>query len=225
MGETFGLPGVGESHVMPVFADMDERWTAYTSRFRGQPVMAARLDAEGFRGLMAQFIRDAYAAEFPAGRWVDKTPGVIAGLPLILAAFPGARILLTRRTGTETVASHIAKFREPFAIACRKWQRSMAGLIAARTLPPNVREAVLEVEQFDMANAADATGARIAAHLGAPGQAAALAACFHSRQVEATATHDRARRLTLNDTGWSSEQRQVFVSACGAMMETLGYPM
>jgi Sulfotransferase family len=221
MREVFGLPGAGEGHVVTIFDQMLRLHEAHVAKFADLPVLASRLQLEPFQHLLHDYARHFYADAYPDGSFVDKSPGAPAAAQLILTLFPDARILLTRRTGIEFVSSHRARFEQ----ACRLWTRAMADTVALRELPPELRQAVLELDQIDLTDDPEHAATRIAGHLGRPEQAAELARFFVDRPASQKSGHDSVKRLTLADSGWSDADRATFVRECGPMMDALGYPM
>lgn len=224
MREVFGLPGKGEGHVLPVFQRvLHEHWK-YAQDFAPRDgTLAQHLDHGGFRANIIEFVRAFYAARYPAGGFVDKTPGAeaILGAPLIRAAFPSARILLTRRTGIEVVQSYRRKFAAGFGDACRAWAACMTALQRTR----EAKVELLELDQFDYTNAPREAAAEIAAHLGSPDRAAALAGFLAERRTDQMSGHDWRRRLTLDEVDWSLDERRLFEDLCGPAMRAFGYPM
>lgn len=225
MKKIFGLPGFGESHTMPLFDQLWQTYSKYVEKFAGRHEMAGRLRMEPFEQVLSDYIRGLYADAFPAGRFVDKTPGPVVGVKLIRQVFPDARLLVTRRTGVEVVNSHRVKFGMKFESNCKLWSRSMSDILELRREPADILEAVLEVDQYDLTNTAAQTAERIAAHLGLPGKADELATFFLEQRVQKTSQHDWEKRLTLADTDWSAQEKATFVAVCGPMMEAMGYPM
>ena len=218
------MPGLGEGHVFPIIQSLLHQFHSYNLKYKGaKDMLASRLDTDSFRVELLEFIRKFYFATYKDGGWIDKTPGseAIMGAELILEAFPSARVFVMRRTGVEFVQSFTRKFSVDFETACREWVDCMKCVIRLRSsgLP------VLELDQFDIANAPEATAARIADHLGQPERAAPLAAFFRGERVEKTSNHDWSRRLTVAEADWSAEQKAVFRRVCGAHMKQLNYPL
>jgi hypothetical protein len=84
---------------------------------------------------------------------------------------------------------------------------------------------MLVVDQFDLTNAPDEIGRRIAALVEQPELAGELAAFFQERRTDKTSAHDWRTRMTLDQTSWTDEQKRTFRTICGPMMEANGYPM
>jgi hypothetical protein len=224
MREVFKLPGPGESHVFPIFLTTLHRFWQYGESFRKQTGnLAARLDTAALRVLLLEYLRRFYATHFPAGNWVDKTPGAeaILSTSLVLDAFPDARIILTTRGGIETVQSFRLKFKAQFENACMSWLHCMQALARVTAEHPTV----LKIDQFDMAGQPEQTATRIATHLGRDAQAGELADFLKTHQPERSSKHDWDNRLTLAATDWSDAEKRQFTDLCGDMMHKLGYPM
>lgn len=224
MQEVIGLPGYGESHVFPIFQRLIHEYYQYAQSFAGQTdIAASRLDTRLLKTSMFAHIHDLYARLYADGNWVDKTPGGegIRGIPVILDAFPAAKIIIARRTGIETVNSIMKKFSVPFDDACTIWNVAAEETLRIRTLGINV----LEVDQFDMTNDPARTGQRIAVALDRADKAGALAEFFSSRRTDQLSQHNWTSRVTLDGTDWSDADKATFKRRCGAMMNEFGYPM
>ena len=224
MQEVFGLPGRGESHVVPIFQRMIHQFYHYALEFnQSDHVLAQTLDTSSLRSHMADYVRRFYREQFKGDRWVDKTPGAeaILGAEFILEIFPTARFLLMRRNGIEIVQSARKKFSVSFEDACSGWANCMesAGDLRARRAP------VLELDQFELTNSPDVAAGKIAAYLGRPDKEIELASFFVERRVDKTSDHDWSRRITLADVAWSDDQRRHFRAVCGPWMERSGYPL
>jgi hypothetical protein len=226
MKDIIGLPGYGESHAIPAFQRIIQYVRADLSKFqkKDQNLMVKEIPIDDLEQHIGDFIRKFYHDIYPEGRWVDKSARgmAVSGLPLIETLFPDARLLMIRRNGIEVVVSHLKKFPDAsFAHACRSWSKAMAGLGRARSNCQNL----LEIDQYDLQNDSDRVSHDIAAHLGTPDRAEALAAFFLNQRVQGSSTHDPKKRLRLDDTDWSPEDKEVFRQACGATMEKFGYEM
>jgi hypothetical protein len=220
----FGLPGRGESHVMPVFQRMLHALFVHVREFAPPKTdLAGNLKPRDFRNYLVPYIRRFYQENYPDGRFVDKTPGAeaITGIRLIRDVFPESRIILTRRTGTEVVQSVQHKFSADFESACQLWASCMTATDMVRADLSDV----LEIDQFDLTNAPAAVSQRLCAYLGAPDRCDILARFFLEQRTDQSSRHDWRSRLTLAQVPWTDEQKATFVRICGAHMEAAGYPM
>ena len=219
-----GLPGDGESHVVPGFQRVVFTFARYCEQFgETDGVLARRLDSGKFRLYVIGYVRDFYDRMYADGSFVDKTPGAeaIAGVPLIQEAFPEARIIVTKRTGIEVVQSHVQKFGVGHSDACCAWSASMEALRLIRLSSANF----LEVEQHELANAPGTISTQIAAYLRFPGKAEDLAKFFVANQIDQFSDRDWSKRLRLSDVPWSDQERHNFIEICGRQMDEFGYPM
>jgi hypothetical protein len=221
--EVFGLPGFGESHVMPAFQRMVHQLRAYTNGFTSisDPVMLKKLNRSALERHLFEYIRQFYRDNFPEGSWIDKTPSgeAVFGLPLIESVFPDARLIATKRNGIEVVTSHVKKFNSSFDDACLNWVNAMKGLVHARQGCHHL----LEVDQYDFLNAPEEVSQRIAIHLNAGDRAEELANYFANHRVEQSSVLGPKKRARLADTNWSDDERKLFKHRCGSMMKAFGY--
>ena len=224
MRNVMQLPGLGESHVFPIFQRMIHDFYKYSKEFaENKEVMAHNLDTRLFKTSLFNYIRDMYARVYAGDRWVDKTPGgeCVRGIPLIMDAFPDAKVIIARRTGIETVNSILKKFSVPFDHACNIWNVAAKETMQIRQLGIGV----LEVDQFDMTNNPGSTGQRITSFLGHPEKATEMAEFFAGTRTDQLSKHDWSRRVTMDDAGWTDAEKEVFLKICGPMMRAFGYPM
>jgi hypothetical protein len=222
--DVFGLPGRGESHVMPLFQRMMHIFFLHAQEFAPpKSDLAGQLKPRDFRSHLVAYIRRFYEENYPEGRFVDKTPGAeaITGVRLIRDAFPAARIILTRRTGIEVVQSVQRKFSTDFEAACQLWSSCMTAMGMVR---PDLSD-VLEIDQFDLTNSPEEVSKRMSAYLGSPKESAALARFFVERRTDQSSEHDWNSRLSLDEVSWTEKQKATFIRICGEHMEAFGYPM
>jgi hypothetical protein len=223
--DVLGVPGFGESHVIPAFQRMVYQLRLYTDLFAAQDedIMIKRMDRPDLEHALHQYARNFYWTTFDGKGFVDKTPTgeAIYGAPLIEEIFPDSHLIVMRRTGIEVVKSFRLKFAADFTKACRAWAEAMTGILHARPLCTRM----MEVDQFEMANSPFETGHTLATWLGRPDKADALARYFASTRVEKSSTHDWSQRLTLSDVDWSPQEKDIFVRTCGPMMDAFGYAM
>lgn len=224
MSRIMGLPGFGESHVMPVFQKTVYNFRLSVEKFRNveQEILIKSLKEEEFEPFLFNFVRGFYVQAHGSQSWVDKTPTDEAthGLPLIERIFPEARILAMKRTGVEVVNSYMKKFNSPFKDACAVWRNSMEGIKMSRALCKNV----LEIDQYDLINDPVGTARKLSEHLGQPDFAERLGIFFATERVEKSSTHDPRHRLRLADVEWTDEQKEFFLSDCAKTMEAFDYP-
>jgi hypothetical protein len=222
--DVFGLPGRGESHVMPLFQRIMHAFFLHAREFappKGD--LASQLKPRDFRDHLVEYIRRFYAENYPGGRFVDKTPGAeaITGVQLIRHAFPDSRIIITRRTGVEVVQSVQRKFSTDFEAACLLWSSCMT---AANMVRPDLSD-VLEIDQFDLTNSPQDISEQMSAYLGSPEKSESLARFFAEQRTDQLSEHDWRSRLSLTEAPWTENQKTAFIRICGEHMKEANYPM
>jgi hypothetical protein len=222
--QVFKLPGRGESHVFPIYQRVQKLYEQYAATFRDRPGNLAKdLDPAVFKRAVLAQLRDFYRAAYGGESFVDKTPGAeaVAGVGLILEAFPEARIIVTMRTGIEVVRSYMVKFSAGFEGACNAWTSCMQAVAKVRDSSPNL----IAIDQFDMTNAAEDLAVRVCRHVQRQGRITDLTRHFIEQRHGTSSTHDWRRRQTLADTGWTDAEKAIFRRICGPTMEEFGYPI
>jgi hypothetical protein len=227
MQEVFGLPGHGESHVLPAIDAMIHAFYKYKTSFDGvdrvtrERLMLNKVSLMQIKLPLFCYIRELYQENFPQGAWVDKTPAArgIYALELAEQIFADARLIVTKRTGTEVVSSHVTKFGSSFEEACDIWVSAMEAL---NKVQPRCKR-LLIVDQYDFSNAGSEVASSIAAHIGRPDKAGELARYLAHKRAEGSSTHDWSRRLRLAEMPWDDSQKEIFKHKCSEMMTAYGY--
>ncbi len=223
MQTVFGLRAHGESHVVPAVAQAVFQLRSYYRRFKDEPgdLLIRRLPMDRIEAPLLEGIRVFYHEIYEGAGWADKTPSdeALHSAPLIRKIFPDARLIVSRRNGIEVVASYRRKFGATFRDACENWARVMQGIAVIRQQCPDI----LEVDQFDFANASDTVGGRIAGYLGRPELGAALGAFLASNREDRLSTHDWQQRLALDDVDWTADEQDDFERICGPLMRVNNY--
>ena len=160
---------------------------------------------------------------FPGGYWVDKTPRYesITAAPLLRQIWPQARFIYMRRRGIENILSRIRKFpSESFESDCEDWSTSMHTWISVR---PGLAGVALEVDQLALANRPTNIARAVASLLGLDAdELATLSEVLRVNRPQRTG--ERFGAVTpLSNTGWTEDQRDIFLEVCGPMMDSFGY--
>jgi hypothetical protein len=223
--EVLGLPGHGESHLIPGFQRVFFGLRKYVESMQqgSSDILIKEFEPRDFESFVFDYIRNFYESTYDGERWIDKTPSdeAVHGVRLIEAIFPEARLIVTKRTGVEVVDSHMTKFASSFEGACIEWRGAMEGILTARKECAHV----LEVDQFDLASRPKETASSIAQHLACEEQAAALGQFFATQRIDQQSSHDWASRCTLDQVSWEPAERELFLNICGPMMQQFGYPL
>lgn len=121
---------------------------------------------EGRAALMQAHMGMVAEALGHQGRWFDKSPQNVYGLPLILHDFPDARIVHIVRNPLNVVASLLEGVivAVPDTVAAASyWQEAVA---IVNTLKPLMGERLLELRYEDLTGDAEGSTARVLGHMG-----------------------------------------------------------
>jgi hypothetical protein len=211
----FSLRWTGEFHTAPRFAGLaallepgaGDEAVAHVSNC-GRPIDALREQA-----------RLTYYAVHGSASFLDKSPGVamIRAAPFLAGCFETGKFIHLRRNGVSNVLSRIAKFGGSFDEHCADWAAAMQEWARVREQLPHY----LDIAQEDMQDQPDATAAAIATYLDAPSHAARIADQLRAGRREHTGAG--VGRTRLADTGWTPEERAIFLRICGPTMRRYGY--
>jgi len=228
-----GLPGYNEGHVLPLLDQLHQVIDKYLATFDEETLqdrtyrLVAWIDPGALKDHMTswfiQFMEERLASEV----WVDKTPDVhmIMAVPRIAAIFPQARFVFAHRRGIENVLSRTVKWPDlPFETHCRRWEQSMDRWLRVRAdLPP---QRYIQVEQLDIALHPEETAERMGSFLGLSREHIdGISGMWLSERPEQSRASQDYRYIGLNETGWSDEERALFVRVCGPSMEHYGYSL
>ncbi len=216
--------GAGEGHTIEMLGAL---WDAIDTHFRtySAALQEGTMLAEWNREEFWADITNAYFAQiravFPGLYYLDKTPNIspIRNLALIEKNFPDPSFVFCRRRGIDNVFSKARKWPETdFLIHCEEWRDIMNLWDETK---PQLSRPWTEVEYLDLYvqphKVADSIGKFLSL---SPGD------------VEQILTHlleNRPPRLredsamSLDDTGWSDEQKRTFLEVCGPTMQRCGY--
>jgi len=204
------MPGLGESHVLPIFQRMLFCFYEYARQFVGQSgVLASRLDVVGLEAHMIGHLREFYFKQFGGAPFVDKTPGLeaLVGAPFIRKVFPGAKLIVMTRNGVEIVESYRRKFKTPFEESCGVWAKCEREIRRLRRSPSGA----LFVDQVEMRVAPAEAARRIANYVGQPESASELADFLAGNRPDVLSdmsVWDRPQ--TLESVNWSNDEKAIF---------------
>ena len=226
-----GLPGYGEGHTMPLLMRLMEAAHGYyaapneAEAAATDEVLLAHVGPEEWQARLAREFRSVYH-NMHGGPFIDKSPGalMIAALPMVMAAWPDARIVFSRRRGIENVESRRRKFPDQaeFIGHCHDWTAAMVNWHELRTLVPESQR--IEIDQFDLATDPRRCSERLSRFLElGRDQGEFLRESFETQTPERTSASWRP--LELGELSWSAEERRTFIAVCGPAMDAFGYSL
>ena len=179
---------------------------------------------------------EAWAQREGKGRWGDKTPQYVFGIPTLLEVFPAGKIIHCYRDGRDVALSLLQDWFAPKNIyaAAYWWRRFVeAGRAAGKALND---EQYLEVSYESILTEPMETMNKVCRYLGEPHFAGELRPDILGRAVVAPifGAHrkpviSQPTIVTSNHGKWRSEMstrdRVVFESIAGDLLSTLGYEL
>jgi hypothetical protein len=166
----------------------------------------------------------AYLAQirrvFPDAYYLDKTPTIvpIQYLDVIESSMPAPFFIFCRRRGIDNVLSKTKKWPQtPFAIHCEEW-RDVLDLWDERK--QHLSSPWIEIEfdrlRVDPEKAAKQIGAFLS--LSAP-----EVSQVGSSLAEGQDPTPKDGAVSIDDVGWTDDQKKLFLDICGSTMERCGY--
>ncbi|WP_198136248.1 sulfotransferase family protein [Paraglaciecola sp. T6c] len=222
--------GHEESHVAPLFQHLISSCDQYftdspASKNAGTlayDVTPTHIEAE-LLNVLRRIHRVFYGDKFV----IDKTPGIpmIEALPVLLRAYPHAKVIFCKRRGIENVRSRLKKFGDTkFENHCQQWTRTLIQWRNAQKVISVMlghSQWKLEVEQFELANEPAPVVEKIAAHLGLTQKQKDDMSDFLRRESPQQSYEKSA--ISLEKTGWSEEDISIFKRHCDKEMTRQGY--
>ena len=140
-----------------------------------------------------------------------------------MEAWPTSRIIFARRRGIENVTSRLAKSPErDFAYHCQDWANNMR---AWRTIAEQLDQArILEVDQRQMLETPEIVGARLGQLLGLTDmQQGTVIKVLCTERPQENFPGTASRIAGILESGWSTEQIEIFQAICDEEMIWFGY--
>ena len=218
--------GYEEGHFFNLCFDLVRRVSSYYEE-NGEETFRQTMLAHVPQEFVIESIKDVFRAttrlRFPGGTWLDKTPGpgMVRAAGLFSDIWPEARFVFMKRRAIENIASRCRKFPDtPFGFHCQDWTDTMR---AWRDIRSTMGSAAIEIEQAEMASTPVIVSSQVAAFLDlSTDMAGRLESLLSLEQPERTAPKFSAT-VGLEETGWTSEQKEQLVSICGEEMKAYGY--
>lgn len=226
------LPGWTEGHLFPLLHFMKQKIDQYfvaESPYLANGWGVSFLAPGDLESLLVDYFEQLQLSHHLSTRWVDKTPGaeMIEAAPYLHSLWPHARFIFCRRRGVENIKSQLRRFANEsgvnigFQDACVVWARCMEKWAGVRE---SLGETFCEIDQGEMAKNPEGTAAKLAGLLDlTSSQAEALRNSLRDCHPELTSSSFAPE--SLEETGWSKDQRNFFLTMCGPSMQSYGYPI
>lgn len=161
----------------------------------------------------------------PVSPWLDKTgnPETIMLLPRIMKAWPSSKVIFAKRRGIENIISRVIKFPErDFKYHCADWARNMKSWREIRSGLD--QERIIEIDQYDIAHNPAEVSDKLAALLNlSSDELAKMKNTFDSDRPQKTNDGSFRKRISLDEAGWSDQDKTLFIEICGEEMKQYQY--
>lgn len=221
-----GYQGFREGNFLSLLRTFDIFLDRHFNTFgqKNEKVMAACIDKAGLKRDLFAVLKRHVEALNPRDPWLDKTgnPQIMEAIPDLMLLWPAARFVFAKRRAIENIVSRLKKFPgHNFEYHCRDWVANMATWRAMRDRPGLHG---IEIDQQDLIEDPVAAVDRLGAFLKLPdGVYPRMIATLRNDRPQQTDSGSAARRLSLDGTGWSTEQKTIFETICGEEMRMYGY--
>lgn len=192
-----------------------------------QRVLLSNVDKPDLKRKLFESIRTVANTLNPEEPWFDKTgnPEMILAIPIVRGLWPDAVFVFAKRRGIENVISRITKFPgHPFEYHCANWAKNMSSWRAIRDQIP--AECFIEVEQRKMVQQSQDAARELCAFLGVgDGMLPIATKVMETHRPQETTKGSASRTCSLDTSGWTREQIEVFLKNCEAEMKAYGYTL
>ena len=231
--EGAGIKGFNEGNFAHLLPALIEAVESHFERFRSpgdartRPTMVANLPARVVINGIKNVFGAAFIRTFGEGRWLDKTPGgkpMVNACPVLREMFPHARFIFCKRRGVENILSRQRKFPDAaFVNHCRSWAETMTEWHAVRG---SLGTSYMEVDQRDMAIDPAGVASKLGSFLDlSEAESDAVRASLSAVRLEQTRPAQDSSYIDVEETGWTPEEKSIFVDTCGDAMRAYDYPL
>jgi hypothetical protein len=222
-----GYHGFREGNFLPLLRNVHTIIERHFSIFDigSDQVLASKVDKAHLRSRIDGIFQKTVSDLNPTAPWFDKSGGaeMVYLLPRLLELWPGAVAIYMKRNGVENVASRVRKFpNAPFERHCAEWAAQMSSWRETRIQLP--AGSSIEIDQGDMISKAAEVAENLAVFLDLSSeQMVSMQRTLETTRAQETEAGSASRSLTLENVGWSEEQKKVFLKHCAAEMRSFGY--
>lgn len=228
----FAVESHGESHVSQGFellCNQAEQYFTESKAAKTKGTLCNEVPSLFLKSQLILAMRNLYQRLYRGADIVDKTPGnqMLQSLPLFFLAFPQTKVIYCKRRGIENIESRLRKFPNvTFKGHCEQWSRNLK-------LWNKVKKEIskklksenwfFELEQHELANNGEVYSKKMVKFLEVPDTRLPSIINYQSQNVLQKTAIDHQSTKSLEDTGWSADQKQLFKDICGNVMKSNNY--
>lgn len=232
--QAYGTKAHGESHLAELFSGLISHADEYLTNSqaaKNKGTMVWEMPSLLVKAQLIKQLRDIYITYYGNEVVVDKTPGIpmLKSLPLLISAFPSAKVVYCQRRGIENVASRLRKFpNAKFDVHCKQWTQTLKIWKRMKTQLSTVLGSsswCLEVEQYELATAPSKVTDEIGFFLQVGKGAINRMFRYQERKAPQVTSGKPSDVTSLNAVNWTEQQKAYFIETCGELMKEQGYSL
>ncbi|RUP83093.1 sulfotransferase family protein [Alteromonas sp. KS69] len=230
-----GIKSHGESHMAELLATLVTTATDYVKKSPAsgnKGTLTWEVESIYVKALQVQQFRELYSSYYPGKVFIDKTPGIpmLNSLPILMLAYPNAKVIYCQRRGIENIESRLRKFPQvPFEGHCRQWRQAM--LLWRRNKQVlssqyfKAQNWFMDVEQFRLAKNPSEVIKSLAQFLNLDNSAYERMLHYQATETPQKTGSSDFSASSLESVKWSEEQKAVFKDICNDEMQRSGYSL
>jgi hypothetical protein len=232
--QAYEVKAHGEAHLAELFSNLialTNEHVTKSSAALNKGTLVWEVPPVLLKAQLIKQLRDVYITYYGNNAIVDKTPGIpmLQALPLLLLAFPHAKVVYCQRRGIENVASRMRKFpKVKFEGHCRQWTQSIkVWLRVKRRISALLgrNDWFVEVEQFHLATFPKSVTQTIGEFLGTDNSSITRMFDYQAKKSPQVTGGKPSDITSLEKLNWTDEQKTFFTEHCGAIMNEMGYSL
>jgi hypothetical protein len=231
---SFDVKSHGEAHVANAFQELIEHSKKLfdsSLAVSSKGILINEVPALYIEAQLVLNFRQLYQRFYSNQPIVDKTPGIkmIECLPLLFKVFPHAKVICCQRRGIENISSRMRKFpKVPFEGHCKQWKRS---ILLWQKMKQTLNESLghsqwcMQIEQFNLASNPQTVISELLTFLDMPSSKDKMLNRYLERHTPQKTSKGPEHVLSFQNIDWTEEQKESFLSHCGAFMHSIGYSL
>ena len=232
--QAFQTKAHGEAHIAELFNNLVEKSVDYIDNSKAannKGTLVWEMPTVFLKAQLVKQLRDIYVTYYGSDVVIDKTPGLpmLRALPLLLLAFPQAKVVYCQRRGIENVASRLRKFpNAKFEVHCKQWVQTIKVWERMKTYLSRLTARNnwwIEIEQFELATSPERVTKKLGAFLSLDKQAVSRMFEYQDQNSPQITGGKPSDVTSLDQLNWSTAQKQCFINTCGSTMKQQGYSM
>ena len=222
------LPGYYEGHFLLLLKKLTDQVDAFfhskQSLLQNDLHMIAHVNKDALKLALIEDFKRICEELCPEEVWLDKSPDalMIQCIDNLRLAWPACRFIFAKRRGIENICSRLRKFPNvDFESHCRIWANTMQSWLDIRD---DLAGSFIEVEQREIALNPNEVAALLVHFLGLEEtHTSSISSVFTINRPQSTGEIESSLAISIDETGWTNQQIQIFREICGDVSAQLGY--